>query len=155
MKLVAVLLFLGFAFSTHAQEVNYNGTTYKIKGKTILQEKADITATLSAEDQSGIWDAFNKQKALDKERLEAEKTLKKAEKEKQKAEKKQKQAEKELKAKQKAQSKFNKANDDYNKASKKFEKLKERGKLSPNDEEKWLKKIDNLNKDIEKTRKKL
>ena len=155
MKLVAVLLFLGLTFSTQAQEINYNGTIYKIKGKTILQEKTDVTATLSAEEQSGIWDVFNKQKALDKERAETAKAIKKAEKEKKNAEKKQKQAEKELKAKQKAQSKFNTANDDYNKAIKKFEKLKDKGKLSPNNEEKWLKKIDNLNRTVEKSRRKL
>ncbi|MFD0990237.1 hypothetical protein ACFQ1R_09025 [Mariniflexile jejuense] len=155
MRLVAVLLFLGFAFSVQAQEVNVNGTTYKIKGKTILLDDADVTTTLSAEEQSGIWEAFNKQKALDKEREAAEKAIKKAEKEQKKAEKRLKKAEKEIKAKEKAQSKFDDANDDYNDAIKKYEKLKRKGKLSPNDEAKWLEKIADLKEDIEKAKKKL
>ena len=155
MRLLAVLLFLGFAISLQAQEVNFNGATYKIKGKTILQEGADVTTTLSAEEQAGVWDAFNKQKALEKERAAAEKAIKKAEKEQKKAEKAQKKAEKELKARQKAQSKFEDANEDYKDGLAKYEKLKEKGKLSPNDEAKWLKKIEGLKEDIEKAKKKL
>ena len=162
MRLLAVLLFLGFAISLQAQEVNFNGATYKIKGKTILQEGADVTTTLSAEEQAGVWDAFNKQKALEKERAAAEKAIKKAEKEQKKAEKEQKKAEKaqkkaekELKARQKAQSKFEDANEDYKDGLAKYEKLKEKGKLSPNDEAKWLKKIEGLKEDIEKAKKKL
>jgi hypothetical protein len=37
----------------------------------------------------------------------------------------------------------------------KYDKLKQRGKLSPKDEEKWLKKIENYKDDAEKARKKL
>ena len=90
--LVAFVLFLGFAISAQAQEVSYNGVTYKIKGKTILQDGANVTATLSAEEQAGVWEALSKQKALDEEREQAEKAIKKAEKEQAKAEKEQKKA---------------------------------------------------------------
>ena len=184
MKLVAtVLLFLGLAFTSQAQEVSFNGAMYKIKGKAILQEGADVTSSLSVEDQAGIWDAFNKQKALEKEREEAEKVLKeaekkqkeaekaqkaaekeqkkaekeqkKAEKEQKKAEKAQKKAEKELKAKEKAQSKFDDANEDYTDALSKYEKLKVKGKLSPNDETKWQGKLLKLKDNINKAKKKL
>ncbi|MDO7170945.1 hypothetical protein [Mariniflexile sp. AS56] len=156
MKLVAVLvLFLGFVISTQAQEVSFKGVAYKIKGKTILQDGADVTSTLSVEEQSGVWEAMNKQKALDDEREEAEKAIKKAENEQKKAEKKQKKAEKELKAREKAQSKFEDANDDYKDALSKYEKLKNKGKLSPNDEAKWLEKIQDLKEDIAKAKRKL
>ena len=162
MKLVAIFLFLGLVLNAQAQEVSYNGTTYKVKGKAILLDGTDVTTTLSTEEQTGILETLNKQTALDKERKEAEKAIKKAEKEQNKAEKEQrkaekelKKAEKELKAKEKAQSKFEDANDDYTNAIKKYDKLKKKGKLSPNDEAKWLEKIDGLKADIDKTKKKL
>ncbi|WP_372757367.1 hypothetical protein [Mariniflexile sp.] len=155
MRLVTVLLFLGLAFGSQAQEIDFNGTTYKIKGKTILKEGENVTTTLSAEEQTGIWEAFNKQKALNEEREAAEKAIKKAEKEQKKAEKALKKAEKEIKAKEKAQAKFDDANEDYTDAIAKYEKLKKKGKLSPNDEAKWLKKIEGLKEDIAKAKKKL
>lgn len=155
MKLLAVLLFLTLTFNAQAQDINFNGTTYKIKGKTILKEGVDITNTLTAEEQTGIWEAFKQQEALEKERKAAEKAIKKAEKEQKQAEKRQKKAEKALKAKEKAQDRFEDANDDYNKAVKKYEKLKKKGKLSPNDEAKWLEKIEKYKETIEKTKKKL
>lgn len=170
MKLfVVVVLFLGFGLSTQAQEIIYGGVTYKVKGKTILRDKENVTNTLSLEDQVGIMQALEHQKVLKKEQQIAEKALKDAEREQKAAEKKikeaekaqrtaekkQKAAEKELKQKQRAQSKFEGAGDDYNDAVKKYERLRDKGKLSPNDEEKWLKKIDGLREDIEKTRRKL
>ncbi|MBP0904803.1 hypothetical protein ACFSKN_13115 [Mariniflexile gromovii] len=155
MKIFTTILLFIFCISLNAQEVNFKDTTYKIKGKTILQDGVDVTTTLSVEDQAGVWEAFNKQKALDKEREAAEKAIKKAEKEQKAAEKKQKKAEKELKAKEKAQSKFEDANDDYKKAVAKYEKLSKKGKLSPNDEAKWLEKIQDLKEDIEKAKRKL
>lgn len=178
MKFLSVIvLFFGITLSAQAQEVNYNGITYKIKGKTISQNGTDVTATLSVNDQIGIREALRQQKALDEEQQKAEKALiddrkradkaldderkraervvKKAEDDLKKAEKKQKKAEKELKARDKAQSNYEKAGDKYNDAINKYEKLKRKGKLSPNDEAKWLEKIDNLNKDIDIARRKL
>jgi chromosome segregation ATPase len=156
MKFLGVLvLFLALTLTAQAQQVDYNGNTYKIKGKTILKDKEDVTNTLSVEDQTGIFEALSKQKAIEAERKEAEKAIKKAESEQKKAEKKQKKAEKELKAKEKAQSNFEDANDDYIKAISKYEKLKNRGKLSPNDEAKWLEKIQDLKEDIDKAKRKL
>lgn len=169
MRLLAVLLFLGFAFCAQAQEVSYNGNVYKVKGKKILLEGADVTTVLSQENQTGIWNAFNEQEALIKATQEAEKVKKAAEKEKKKIEKAEKKAEKEKKelakekkelAKkeknaQKAKDKFNNANDNYEDNLAKYEKLKSKGKLSPNAEDKWLKKIDGLKQNIEKARRRL
>jgi len=178
MKLLSVIvLFLGITLSAQAQEVDFNGTTYKVKGKTILQDGVDVTGTLSVNEQIGIREALRNQKALDEQQQKAEKALiderkradkalederkraervvKKAESDLKNAEKKQKKAEKELKARDKAQSNYEKAGNKYNDAIKKYEKLKRKGKLSPNDEAKWLEKIDNLNEDISKAKRKL
>lgn len=175
--LVVIVFFLGMTLSAQAQEVEYNGGTFKINGKTISQNGTDVTSTLSVNDQIGIREALRQQKALDEqqekaekaliaerkradkvldeERKRAEKIVKKAESDLKNAEKKQKKAEKELKARDKAQSNYEKAGDKYNDAIKKYEKLKRKGKLSPNDEAKWLEKIDDFNKDLDKTRRKL
>jgi len=153
--LVVLLLFLGMTLSSQAQEVDFNGTTYMVKGKTILQNGADVTTSLSAAEQTGIMDALNQQKALEAEQKKAEKQIKKAENEQKKAEKRQKKAEKELKAKEKAHSRFENSSKDYSNAMAKYEKLKRKGKLSPNDEEKWLEKIEGLKEDIEKAKRKL
>lgn len=173
MRLLAVLLFLGFAFCAQAQEVSYNGNVYKVKGKKILLEGADVTTVLSQENQTGIWNAFNEQEALIKATQEAEKVKKAAEKEKKKIEKAEKKAEKQAENKkkkiekekkelakkeknaQKAKDKFNNANDNYEDNLAKYEKLKSKGKLSPNAEDKWLKKIDGLKQNIEKARRRL
>jgi len=175
--LVVLVLFFGITLSTQAQEVNFNEKIYKVKGKAISQNGADVTASLSVNEQIGIREALRQQKAiddqqqkaekalmadrkradkaLDEERKRAEKVVKKAESDLKNAEKKQKKAEKELKARDKAQSNYEKAGNKYNDAIEKYEKLKRKGKLSPNDEAKWLEKIDNLNKDIDKARRKL
>lgn len=170
MKLfVVVVLFLGFGNSVQAQEIIYGGVTYKVKGNTILRDKENVTNTLSLEDQIGIMQAVEHQKVLKKEQEIAEKVLKDAEREQKAAEKKikdaekaqraaekkQKAAENELKQKQKAQSRFEDAGDDYKDAVKKYERLRDKGKLSPNDEEKWLKKINDLKEDIDKAKRKL
>ncbi|WP_445736422.1 hypothetical protein [Mariniflexile sp.] len=156
MKLLAVLLlFLGIAISAQAQEVDFNGTIYKVKRKTILQNGEDVTSKLSEAEQTSIREALSRKEALEAEHRKAEKAVKDAEKEQKRAEKKQKKAEKELKAREKAQSKFEDANKDYTKATAKYEKLKKRGKLSPNDEAKWLEKIQDLKEDIDKTKRNL
>lgn len=155
MKIFTTILLFILSIGLNAQEVNFKDTTYKIKGKTILQDGVDVTSTLSVEDQEGVLEVLNKQKALEEEREKTEKAMKKAENEQKSAEKKQKKAEKELKRKEKAHFKFQDAHDDHADAIKKYEKLKKKGKLSPNDEEKHLEKIKNLKEDIEKSKRKL
>ncbi|MFI1772967.1 hypothetical protein [Thalassobellus citreus] len=154
MRLFAVLLFLGLSLTIQAQEVAFNGVTYKVKGETILKDKVDVTTTLSVEEKAGILDVLKEQKALEVERLaadkkakeleKAEKAKKKAEKEQKRAEKKQKKIEKALKQKEKAQSNFEKATNKYNKATAKYESLKKRGRLSPVAEAKWIEKVEKL-----------
>ena len=162
MKYLILLLLVGFGYTVGAQEVNFNGKTYKIKKEQVFKDGIDVTETLTIEEKQQIRAAFDKKMAQIKEseevakRLEkAEKEQKKAEKERKKVEKEQKKLEKALKKKEKAQSNFEKAVKKHEDAIKKYEKLKTKGKLSPVDEEKWLKKIDGLKDDIDKTKRKL
>lgn len=162
MKFFITLLCLVFGFFVQAQEVEVNGTVYKVKGDAIFKDNVDVSETLTIEEKNNIRTNLDEKIRLEKEAEEAESKIKKAEKEHKKAEKeqkraesKQKAAEKALKKKEKAQANFEKAGDKYEDAIKKYEKLKERGKLSPNDEAKWLKKIDNYKDDINKAKRKL
>ena len=77
-----------------------------------------------------------------KDAKKLEKETKKAEKLQKEAEKKQKKAEKTLKKQQKSQDRLNKATKKLESSQKKYEKLKRKGKLSPQDETKWAKKLE-------------
>jgi membrane carboxypeptidase/penicillin-binding protein len=152
MKLWILLLFLGFGFAANAQQVISNGVAYEVKGKAIFKDGVDVTETLSVEQQKEIKSTLDKKL---KEASKAEKAIKKAEKEAKKAEKAQKRAEKDLKLKQKAQDRFERASKNLSKNQEKYEKLKRKGKLSPNDEIKWLKKLEDYKEDLDKAKKKL
>lgn len=137
MKLLAVLLFLGISLGIQAQEVEFNGATYKIKGETILKDNADVTSTMSIEEKTKILETLKEQKTL-------EAKSKKYEKSQVKVEKKQKKLERTLKKKEKAQSNFEKSSRKYDKAVAKYESLKKRGRLSPVKEAKWIEKVEKL-----------
>lgn len=145
MKNWIVILFLSLGIAVNAQHVIHEGTAYEVKGKSIFSNGADITHTLHKDKKDYIFKTHkNHVKANKKE----EKAIKKQDKA-------QKKAEKELKKKGKALSKFNKASQKMEQNQVKYNKLKERGKLSPNDDVKWLKKLDGLKKNVEKSRKSL
>lgn len=180
MKLWLLLLFLGLGLCGYAQEVEYEGVKYEVKEKAIFQDGKDVTSTLSAEKQQEIMAIHEKTKMtaleaekavqvaekeqkeaekaaqkLEKERKEAEKAIKKAEKAQKLAEKEQRRAEKELKRKQHAQDDFEKATKRLQQNQDKYERLKHKGKLSPNDEEKWLKRIEGYREDLDKAKRTL
>lgn len=149
MKYIIIFLFLICGFVTQAQEVKVNDTTYEVRGGAIFKEGEDVTNTLTQAQQLEIRKALDQKlkKALEnkeKEQAKAEKKAKKAEKEAKKAQKKAKKAEKALKQKIKAQERLEKAIGKLEDAQDKYLKLKNKGKLSPNDEAKWLKKIEKL-----------
>ena len=114
---------------------------YIVKKDRILHEGNDVTATFSLEEQAKIKDEFS--------------NLVEGIKLKQKEVKDSKKSEKELNQKEKAQSNYEKAIKNYSQAQSKYEKLKEKGKLSPKDEAKWLKKQESLNEKLEKAEKKM
>ena len=150
-----IILFVGMTVLGNAQNVIAGGVAYEVKGKAIFKDGVNITETLTKEQKEDILTTFQKKEDILKETEKAEKELRKAEKSQRKAVKEMKKAEKELKTRERAQSKFEDANDDYNDAVKKYEKLKKKGKLSPNDEAKWLKKIEDLKEDIKKAKRKI
>ncbi|MFD1161503.1 MULTISPECIES: hypothetical protein [Hwangdonia] len=155
MKLFIIIFMMGFGFLLNAQEVNFNGHTYTVKGKSILKKGTDVTSTLTVEEQQQIRAAFNKKRMLAKASEKKEKQIKKAKKSQKIAEKKQKKAEKALKRKRKAQSNFDKSAKKYEHAIEKYERLEKKGDLSPEDEVKWLKKIEKLKAAHKKAEKKL
>jgi hypothetical protein len=162
MKYILVALILGFGFFSNAQEVERNGKKYVVKKDKIFHDGNDVTATFSIEEQMKIKEDFSlleakmKLKEKEEKRLKnIEKERKQLEKDKKRAESKQKKAEKELKKKIKMQANFEKASKNYEQAQSKYQRLKERGKLSPVDEAKWLKKIETLNEKVKKAENRL
>ena len=140
------LIFLFLVTISYAQEVVYKDTTYTVKRKSIYLAKVDVTKTLNPEKVNEIF-AIHK---INEDKIDA---IKKAAKEKKASEKKLKKAEKALKNKVKAQKKLSKANDNLKSGIKKFNKLKKKGDLSPNDNQKWLEKIEKLKKKVAKAEK--
>lgn len=147
-----MIMLLSLGLAVQAQEVISNGQVYEVKGKAIFQDGVDITSTLQTEEKDKIFKIFNDES---KNLKAAEKARKKLEKSAKEAQKAQKKAEKALKKKQKAEDQFKKASKKLKEHQSKFDKLKAKGKLSPNDEAKWLKKLEGYKKDVEKAKRKI
>lgn len=145
MRIWMIIFFLGLGLSLNAQHVINNGKVYQVKGKSIFHEGNDVTSTLNKENKDNIF----------KSHKNNSKATKNAEKAKKKQDKIHDQTVKDLKNKQKAQDKFNKATKKLDQNQEKYDKLKAKGKLSPNDEAKWQKKLEGYKKDLEKTKKNL
>ncbi|WP_299398447.1 hypothetical protein [uncultured Gelidibacter sp.] len=152
MKTWILVLFLCLGTFVNAQEVISKGTAYEVRKKAIFKDGVDITATLEKGEKDAI---FKTLKTQQKEAKKAEDARKRLEKNAKNAEKAQKQAAKELKKKQKAQDRFERATKKLNQNQEKYERLKMRGKLSPNDEAKWLKSLERYKKDLDKATKNL
>lgn len=152
MRIWIIIFFIGLGNIVNAQQVIHNGKVHVVKGKSIFHNDVDITSTLLSHERESIYKTLKNNL---KERKDAEKVRKKLEKAAKKAEKAQKKAFKALKKKQKAQDKFYKATKKLEQNQDKYDKLKMRGKLSPNDEAKWFKKLQGLKKDLKKTKNKL
>lgn len=154
-KLFITIIFLFGVTISQAQKIEYNGVNYVVKKNAIFMDGNDITNTLSLEEQVNIKNALSQKILTDKKLKEAEKAQKKAEKAQKKAEKAQKKAENEIKKKEKAKKKYSDAQKRYEKELKRHEKLRNKGKLSPEEEIKWQKKLDGLQNKIEKAKRKM
>ena len=139
----------------NAQLIEHDGKEYRVKGEMIFLNGVEVTADLSADEQFVIKNKLKNKIATDKKIKSAEKAQNKAENKQKKAVKKQKQAEKDLKKREKIQKNYENAQKKYSDAQKKYEKLKKRGKLSLVDEAKWLKKLENLKENFDKSEKRL
>jgi len=154
-KLFIAIVCLFMVTILNAQQIEHEGKEYRVKGEKIFLNGVEVTADLSADEQLVIKNKLKKKIALDKKIKSAEKAQKQAENKQKKAEKKQKQAEKELKKREKIQKNYKNAQQKYSAAQNKYEKLKNRGKLSPVDETKWLKKLESLKESLDKNEKRL
>ena len=162
MKYLVLIFVVMFSMTINAQEVQKDGKLYQVKNERIFLEGKDITETLTPENKTAILNKASRitekmklEEIALKESEKLEKEKKKAEKSAKKAEKKQKKAEKALKKQQKAQKRLDKATKKLKSSQKKYDKLKRKGKLSPEDEAKWLKKIAGYREAIEKAKKKI
>lgn len=157
-KHIILGIFTCFFISLNAQKVEVKGKTYEVKNDKIYLDGNEVTTILTPIEKEDIF----KQALQKREDLNAEKLSKKLEKEKKKAEKAQRKAEKEqkkvasaLKKQERLRNDYKKAEERLKKAQSKYDRLKEKGKLSPNEEEKWLEKIETLTKRFNKTKKRL
>jgi len=162
MKYSIFIFIFMFSIALNAQDIEKAGKTYEVKNERIFLDGKDVTETLSLEDKTAILKqasiALEKNKLKEsalKETEKLEKEKKKAEKAQKKAEKAQKKAEKALKQQLKAQKRLDKATKKLESSQKKYEKLKRKGKLSPQDETKWLDRIEGYKEDIVKAKKKI
>ena len=154
-KLFIAIVCLFMVTILNAQQIEHNGKEYRVKGEKIFLNGVEVTADLSADEQLVIKNKLKNKIATDKKIKSAQKAQNKAENKQKKAEKKQKQAEKELKKREKTQKNYENAQQRYSDAQNKYEKLKNRGKLSPVDEAKWLKKLENLKENLDKNEKRM
>lgn len=152
MRIWMILFFLALGITANAQTVVKDGKAYEVKGKAIFHEGVDVTADLLSDEKNYI---FKTHKDFVKEAKKVEKEKKNLEKDAKKAEKEKKKAEKELKRKKKAVDNLNKKTRKLDQNQDKYNKLKARGDLSPNDDAKWIKKLNGLKNDVEKARRKV
>ncbi|WP_179021683.1 hypothetical protein [Winogradskyella forsetii] len=170
MKYILTIVGFMFIMFSNAQKVESEGKTYEVKDEKIFLDGKDVTETLTDEEKNFILkeavvisdkmileeikrkEAEEKIKGHNEAAEKLEKEAKKAEKAQKKAEKELKKAEKELKKKEKLQSNFEKAERNLEKSQSKYEKLKRKGKLSPEDERKWLDKLEKLTSKLKKAK---
>lgn len=159
MKIWFTVICLCFGLAIQAQDIKKDVNQYEVKKGRIYLDNKDITDTFTIEQRKEIIERLEHnaaeiklKEAEAKAQKKKEKQIKKAEKAQKKAEKAAKKAERELKRKEKAQKSLDKADKALKKAQKKYNKLKSRGKLSPEDEKKWLGKIEKLSKKLEKAK---
>ena len=136
------------AVSAFSQKVTYANKEYKIKGEKIYFEGKDVSHSFLEKDKVAL---FQKLKARKEKNKEEKKEAKKAKKEQKKVEK----AEKEQKKQENVLDDYGDAIENLEIAQAKYERLKRKGKLSPNDEVKWLDKIAKLKEKVSKKKKKL
>ena len=148
LNIVLTTILLLTATIIQAQKVDYYGVDYTLKGKSIYMDKVDVTSTLSRKEQANIKDKLNEQ-------ILAEKNLMKVEKQRKADEKEQIKAEKEIKSKARAQGDYGDAQEKYKKELKRRNELRDKGKLSPKEEEKWAKKLRNYDKKTKKIKARL
>ncbi|ALJ05858.1 hypothetical protein APS56_12280 [Pseudalgibacter alginicilyticus] len=155
--IVAIIL---ISCGSSERVITNHGTVYEVKGKKYFSNGNNVTEQLTAKEKENINRTLDtrlkaerleveKQEALKSEQARVKEEIEKAE-EKQKAlEKKQERLKDALEAKEKAREDVLKAKDKLQDKKAKYQKLKDAGKLSPRDEEKWNDRFTDLESDLE------
>lgn len=137
--------------------ITEDGKVYELKGKKFYNNGNNVTDELSSEEKESITAILEKrleaeqiieekQEVFEDKKESLEETIKEAEKKQKELEKKQEQLEDKLKQKEDARQDFLKAKERLQDEKDTYEKLKEQGKLSPSDEEKWKSRFAELEK---------
>lgn len=129
-----------------------NAELMKVKAAEVKAQQAAKAEQKARKQADKVNKAEEKAAKAEKKAIKEEE---KAKKEMEKAQKEAKKAEKALKKKEKLQSNFVKVGEKHTNANLKYEKLKNKGKLSPVDEQKWIKKIDKLKSKLDKAKSKI
>ncbi|RSK41762.1 hypothetical protein [Mangrovimonas spongiae] len=142
---VVFLMFLILSCGTTHKVIMDNHEVYEVKGDKIFKDGTEVTETLKKDRRDAILDTLEERLEKQEELEEQQEALEKAQKE---AEEQQKEIEKELKEKEDAREAFFDAKEKLKDQKNKYERLHKNGKLSPNDEEKWAKKLKKLAEDV-------
>jgi chromosome segregation ATPase len=164
LSLISVTLILSCG-TTHTV-ISDDGKVYEVRGDTFLNNGKDVTETLSSDEKksikSNLGDRLNGKKIADEQREQLEDQQKELEKAQDEARKKQRDLEKKqqeiedrLKEKEDARNDFIKAKDQLKRKQKRFQRLKDKGKLSPNDIVDWEDRLKGYQEDVDKAEKKL
>ncbi|WP_405293879.1 hypothetical protein [Algibacter sp. Ld11] len=155
-KIIPIAL-IGLCMSCGSGErvVMKEGAVYKVKNDNFYSNGKDVTELLSKNEKEDIKAtlkkrleaeriAEDKKEKLEKEQKKVEEIIKKAKKKQEALEESQKKIEEKQEAIEDARDDFLKAKEKLASKQEKYNKLKEKGKLSPSDEEKWQGRFEDL-----------
>ncbi len=136
-----------------------DGSVYTLKKNSYYKKGKDVTETLTREQKDAIKETRDKrleverlaqqeQGKLKEEQENIEKALKEAREKQKEIESNQDELTDIIEAREKAREAVLKAKDKSLKQQQRYQKLKEKGKLSPLDEEKWLNKLQGLEEKV-------
>lgn len=146
--------------------ISDDGKVYEVKGDTFINNGQDVTETLSSDEKNAIKSnleqrlnrkekAEERQEQLEDQQKELEKAQEEARKKQQELAEQQKELEETLRDKEQARSEYLKAKELMKSKQNRFKRLKDKGKLSPNDVDDWEKKLLDYQKDIDDAQKRL
>jgi len=158
-NLSLILVTLLVSCGSTERVITADGSIYEVKGNKIMNAGADVSETLTDEQKASInqlmkeqqkaaAEAKQLQKELDDKQARLETARKEADKKRTELEEKQEALKEKLEAKEDASSKYVKAKARLADKLNKYKRLKDKGKLSPRDEEKWQEKLKDYEDDI-------
>ncbi|WP_044401766.1 hypothetical protein [Lacinutrix sp. Hel_I_90] len=156
---IIFLVFIVASCGSTEKVITDAGAVYEVRGNHFYSNGEEVTETLTDDEKDTIMSQLDERLDAEKEALKQKKALeevvKEAEKTKEEAIEKQEAIERALERKEKARQTFFKAKEKLQSAKEAYERAYKKGKLSPNDEEEWAKKIESLEEDLESAQREL